>query len=480
MINPILSDKKNLSVFLQPPHIKSVEEIDARFQFYGNGCLPKVSSIFNGKHVLWEVKKVLQCHFSDLYVRLNTMTDTRERKCYSPAELAMGGIVLFLLKSKSRNEMDNHFREQEYSDNYRKIFKLRCPSMCAVEDFYRNLPTEELEKLKVSLIAILIEKRTLHSHRLFGKYFTIAVDGTGVYSSQIQHWPEGTYQTSRHGVVTWMNHVLEAKLVCGNGLSLSLCTEWIINGDEYIKQDCEFKAFKRLAPLLKKYFPRLPVCLLLDGLYCNGPMMDICQENDWQWIAVFKDGNLPSIHQELDLLPGCAFRTLERSLPQKRTQWEYCWCNDIDYEKRHVHWVRCLEEVTSEKGVVEKHHFEYLTNIPQDKTTVDEFVEAARDRWQIEDSFNEQKNRDFEMQHLFSRSSFTAFCNWYQSLQLAHMIFQFVVRTMEFSQLLKQQSKQTIQHLWKNFLTVICSQDLEEFVNVFDQWMSTPRQIRLC
>jgi len=42
---------------------------------------------------------------------------------------------LFLLKKKSRNEMDNHFREQEFSRNYRKLFKLRCPIMCAVEDF---------------------------------------------------------------------------------------------------------------------------------------------------------------------------------------------------------------------------------------------------------------------------------------------------------------------------------------------------------
>jgi len=50
--------------------------------------------------------------------------------------------------------------------------------------------------------------------------------------------------------------------------------------------------------------------------------------------------------------------------------------------------------------------------IPQGDRTVEASVEAGRDRRHIEDSFNEQKNRGFEMQHLFSRSSFTAFCNW--------------------------------------------------------------------
>jgi hypothetical protein len=36
-------------------------------------------------------------------------------------------------------------------------------------------------------------------------------------------------------------------------------TEWIANDDneEYDKQDCESKAFKRMAVRLKKYFPRL-------------------------------------------------------------------------------------------------------------------------------------------------------------------------------------------------------------------------------
>jgi hypothetical protein len=43
------------------------------------------------------------------------------------------------------------------------------------------------------------------------------------------------------------------------------------------KQDCELKAFQRLARRLKSYFKRLPILLLLDGLYPNGPLMAQCQ-----------------------------------------------------------------------------------------------------------------------------------------------------------------------------------------------------------
>ena len=155
-------------------------------------------------------------------------------------------------------------------------------------------------------------------------------------------------------------------------------------------------------------------------------------------------------------------------------------CNDVLYEKRHVHWIRCLVEVANKKGVVSKHHFEYLTNIRQDDKTIEQCIEAGRDRWHIEESFNEQKNSGFEMQHLFSRSSFTAFCNWYQSLQLAHMIYQFVIRTREFTQLREQQSKQTIRYLWKNLCMVISTIDLQDFTDLFDHWIATPRQVRLC
>jgi hypothetical protein len=53
--------------------------------------------------------------------------------------------------------------------------------------------------------------------------------------------------------VTCYHYVLEAKLVTRNGLCLSLASEWIENPEgNYRKQDCERKAFLRLASKLKK------------------------------------------------------------------------------------------------------------------------------------------------------------------------------------------------------------------------------------
>ena len=112
-------------------------------------------------------------------------------------------------------------------------------------------------------------------------------------------------KTSKNEKTTYYSLLLEAVLVCKNGMTIPLMTEWIANeNQEYDKQDCESKAFKRMAIGLKQYFPRLNICVLADGLYANVSMMNICREYGWRYITVFKDGNLPSVWEEVNsLLP---------------------------------------------------------------------------------------------------------------------------------------------------------------------------------
>ena len=86
--------------------------------------------------------------------------------------------------------------------------------------------------------------------------------------------------TFRHGVLSYLrmgccpavalrkgrpfkHKALLARLVADCGLPLPVAVEFIENpaGGTYDKQDCERKAFNRIAPKIKKFFPRLPVCL---------------------------------------------------------------------------------------------------------------------------------------------------------------------------------------------------------------------------
>jgi hypothetical protein len=115
------------------------------------------------------------------------------------------------------------------------------------------------------------------------------------------------------------------------------------------KQDCERNAFKRLARRLKAEFKRLPIMVLLDGLYPNGPVVEICRRNNWQFMTVLQDKSLISVWEE--------YEGLKKLLPQNHHQKVYKgrkphfrWVNDIEYyydidQKQVVHVIVCGKRV---------------------------------------------------------------------------------------------------------------------------------------
>ncbi|CAK0777267.1 hypothetical protein CCP4SC76_6300002 [Gammaproteobacteria bacterium] len=118
------------------------------------------------------------------------------------------------------------------------------------------MPEEALEHLKNQLVQTLLEKKALHKYRLFDRYFVVAIDATGMVNfGTKRHCAECLHQTSKSGKTTYFHNVLEAKLITTNGFAISLATEWIVNpAGEYEKQDCERKAFVRLAAKLKQHY----------------------------------------------------------------------------------------------------------------------------------------------------------------------------------------------------------------------------------
>jgi len=53
---------------------------------------------------------------------------------------------------------------------------------------------------------------------------------------------------------------------------------------------------------IKALFPRLPILLLLDGLYANGWVMQRCRQYHWQLMIVLKDKDLPTVWEEFHVL----------------------------------------------------------------------------------------------------------------------------------------------------------------------------------
>ena len=71
--------------------------------------------------------------------------------------------------------------------------------------------------------------------------------------------------------------MLEAKLVVGD-IVISIDSEFVENENENVeKQDCEIRAFYRMAERIKKEYPKLPIIISGDALYTCEPIIMTCK-----------------------------------------------------------------------------------------------------------------------------------------------------------------------------------------------------------
>jgi len=321
-----------------------------------------------------------------------------------------------------------------------------------------------------------------YKFRFMGKKYFVAIDGTGVASYETDYCGECTSKTSKNGKTTYFHNVLEAKLATHNGMSVSIATEWVRNenGKEYDKQDCELNAFKRLAVKLKKVYPRLPLVILADGLYANQSFFRICKDNGWGFIVTFKDGSLPSVHEEMGLLPGSAWRCRERFLAGKgkRTKQSFRWINGIGYRGFELSVAECKQTtVHTASRKTEENTFTHITDIPIDNSNYHLVSQGGRMRWNIENSFDYLKEHGYNLGHKFSRRSFRALKNYYQSMLMAHTINQFVEKSTEVAALLVAHSKETIANLWKRLLAYFSENKIKR--GEYEKLLGKRYQVRL-
>jgi hypothetical protein len=389
-------------------------------------------------------------HFPDLLEQIGVIEDCRQEPQYEIVEIIMAGIALFVLKKGSRNAFNNEREEAEFRQNYQKLFKVRLPHLDTVDEVMRQLEEHQLETLKTELVRGLLAKKTFQKYRLFGKYYPVVIDGSHIITVHEGHCEHCLHRTSKNGKVTYFHNVLEAKLVCANGFCMSLGTEWIENPrGEYDKQDCEQKAFVRVAKKLKQAYPRLPICLVADGLYPNRTFFQTCQDKGWMWIVTFKDGNLPTVWKaELQLQKTTTGNTRQETVYKgdKQIQRTYTWLKHLDYQEFALNWFECVEEV--EEATT---RFVYISNLEVDYHNILEITDSGRMRWKIEnEGFDIQKHHGYGLGHQYSRVSMRAMKNYYQCLQIAHMMNQLVELSSLFAPLLS--GKITVSHLWKRLL----------------------------
>jgi len=416
-----------------------------------------------------EVSITIRNHFPQLKALLHDVSDSRKRPVYEAEELLLAVIGMFLFRRGSRNHADNTAIRGNYARNFEKLFGSRLPDTDTSDKLLKKLEPKELEGIKRSLVQALIRKKVLEKHRLYQSRYLVGIDATGLHSFDQEPYPECPYQTSKHGKRTWTAYVLEAKILCANGFSISIATEWVQNPSscEYEKQDCELKAFARLAGKIKHDYPRLPITIAADGLYPNDNVLKICRLNGWRYIITLKDGNLPSVWEEVGLLKkanAVSLATNHDTVGKDRIATAYAFVNNIAYKSHQVNFLEATITTTGLKDGIPlpQERFVHITDYQVTDKNCKEISSYGRLRWKIEnEGFNEQKNTGYKLCHKYSRKSFNATKNYYQCLQIAHMINQLAYKTERVAKMLE--GHDTLKAFQEGAISLMVANILESF-----------------
>ena len=230
--------------------------------------------------------------FHSLRDWIGEMKDPRNQAyiTYSQTDLTYMGIVKNICGQHSMREMEENFNQTNCIETLRIMSgngKLQeMPHYDTLNYYLEKLAPECLDGLRKKMVTSLIRGKYFNRGRLFGKYWRIILDGTGLHYFKEKHCDNCLCTTRKledgKTVKMYYHKVLEAKIVLSDNVVISVGTEFIENENEDVsKQDCELNAAKRLMEKIKKDYPRLPICIQGDALYTTESIMQISREYHW-------------------------------------------------------------------------------------------------------------------------------------------------------------------------------------------------------
>jgi hypothetical protein len=378
--------------------------------------------------------------------RLDQIHDPRPQASttYASRFLLWWGLSLFLFKLGSRRQLDYELARSgpEVLANLNRLAgtsQTSLPVNKTLNDHLGQIGSQPVAELRTWMVRGLLRQKVLDEARLQG-YRLVLLDATGHLRFHQRHCPHCLVR--QHGSCTlYLHQVLEAKLLGPAGVVISVGTAFIENPDlppdvsaEEFKQDCELKAWKRLAPELKRDFPQLPICISGDGLYLCGAALAECKANDWRFLVVFKPKRLPSVWEDVQqLLAASPHQKEEVELPNpkgkgKGTRQVYRWVNGVSYKDSDGRtWTFNVIVCEETKADGKKTIWAWATDLAVNRKTVVEIGQrGGRKRWCIEnEGFNVQKNSELRLEHAYSHGE-EQLKGFYYLLQIAHLILQLV------------------------------------------------------
>ena len=375
--------------------------------------------LLKDKNFLNELRKIIRKYFPDLMKLFSNLTDKRNKRyiTYKMRTIIMTKLFSLLCGITTMTGINDKLNTEEAIKNLSDICNQNLeevPDWQTIQDVIETLNIEEINDIRKYMFKALLRSKMFDRFR-YKNYIQLVVDATGLTS--LDYNLNGNCLTrTRDGKTKYYKYVLEAKVVFGN-MVISIDSEWIENNDmnnEKDKQDCEVNAFKRMAPRIKKNYPKLIFVVTGDALYATTPMINICNSNKWHYIFNLKKDRLKNVYEQFED---------DINYENETSKENYYLSSNIVFKDNKVNVFRYIEEkiIDNELKVVV---FNYISDLKVTNSNIEEIVAMGRRRWKIEnEGFNEQKNGIYKISHLCSRFE-NALKIHYLLIQIAHTIRQ--------------------------------------------------------
>ena len=368
-----------------------------------------------------ECNRIQNKYYPDLFSRFADVNDPRNQSYINYSTKIMLGTLYYKCIGgiSSMQEMTRKFNDEKVVENLYSFMgeakKNYLPHGVTENEFLERLNPEELEGIQKDIACSMIRRKTFNDARVLKKW-QILIDATELdegYRKKNDYYLSRCYNRGdADEFIKYHRSMLEAKIYLGNDLVCSIASEPIQNSEEYInqseekvKQDCESRAFIRLAEKIKKRFPRLPIIITADGLYVSRKVIQTCTDYGWDYIIRYKEGSAPSIAEEY------------RALPEKeKTGSGIEYQNRITFQNTDVNLIYYKEKKIRPDGKEKITEFAWITNIAITKSNAKKIVRAGRNRWKIENQgFNRQKHWQGNIEHA---------CSWNEQAQKNHYLME--------------------------------------------------------
>jgi hypothetical protein len=341
--------------------------------------------------------------FKVIHQDFSKIADHRAKNSKIPlVDILMSGFAMFSLKDPSLLAFDKRrCNEPESLHGIYGIGIIPCDSqMRAAMD---PVSPTVLRQPFLTLFRHAQRGKALEKLQWLDGHYLLALDGTGVYSSENVSSPYCLGKRKRNGVTEYYQQMLGAAFVNPDRKEvLPLCPEMIAKQDGSKKQDCERNAARRFLDNFRQEHPHLKCVVIEDGLSSNGPHIKDLMKHDLRFILGVKQKDHVYLFEQLDkaVSAGEAMEFSQTQADEPGVTHTFRFINGLALNKSHPDLLVNVLEYWQVDAKGKELYFSWVTDLRLSCDNVYQITRAGRARWRIEnETFNTLKNQGYNLGH---------------------------------------------------------------------------------